>query len=74
MYYEINVTLYGKHFFATAERSITDLDSLKRVYCTLAARFTSKDGFSLSVKLVKISGHSIDTSEWDKMIKGMMNA
>lgn len=32
MYYEINVSLNGKHLFATAERSITDRNTLEKIY------------------------------------------
>ena len=40
MYYEINVSLNGSHFFATHERSINCKDQLKRVYAALAETFT----------------------------------
>lgn len=46
-YFEVNVSLNGKHFFATAPRSLTDLDSAKRVYRELRDRFPAKEGFVL---------------------------
>lgn len=49
MYYEINVSLNGKHFFATAPRSIQNLDTLKTVYSQLLNRFPVTENFALSV-------------------------
>lgn len=39
MYYEINISKNGKHFFATAKRSITTTDKLKTVYDALSTAF-----------------------------------
>jgi hypothetical protein len=60
MYYEINVALKGRHFFATAERSITCEDDLKTVYKALAERFKEEDGFKLSVTKWSKTGQSVD--------------
>lgn len=49
MYYEINVSLNGSHFFATHERSINCKDQLKRVYAALAETFTKEKGYEISV-------------------------
>lgn len=48
MYYEINVALDGKHFFATHPRSITDENQVVAVYEALRERFKPQDGFDIT--------------------------
>ena len=50
MYYEINVALHGKHFFATADRSIQSESKLKDVYKVLKEKFPESEGYQLDVK------------------------
>jgi hypothetical protein len=64
MYYEINVILNGKHFFATAERSITNKDHLCKVYKALKLRFHPADGYSLHVSYNQHSSVSMNESEF----------
>lgn len=49
MFYEINIALNGRHFFATAERSITDRATLKNVYSVLSLKFPKDEGYEISV-------------------------
>ena len=49
MYYEINVSLNGRHFFATAKRSITTDSELKKVYPVIKSKFPEEEGYSISV-------------------------
>lgn len=56
MYYEINVTLNGKHLFATAERSCTNRVALEAVYNELRARFPAAEGFDLRVTQYETRG------------------
>ena len=49
MYYEINVALHGRHYFATAPRSIQDNEKLLQVYGDIRARFPFAEGYTLSV-------------------------
>lgn len=67
MYYEINVSLRGTHFFATAERSITDSIKLLKVYNQIAAKFTKDEGFELSVTKWENRGIVVDMQ---KLING----
>jgi hypothetical protein len=62
MYYEINVSQNGQHFFATAKRSISDPLRLKEVYEALASRFSKEDGFELSITRYEELGRKIDPS------------
>ena len=49
MGYEINVSLNGKHFFATHERSITNKWELQKVLKVFAEKFPSEEGYKISV-------------------------
>ena len=49
MYYEINVSLNGKHLFATAERSIVNTFQLQKVYNLFKEKFPEKDGYKINV-------------------------
>ena len=49
MYYEINVTLNGKHFFATAERSITNRWDLNNKLKIFVDKFPKEEGYEISV-------------------------
>lgn len=49
MHYEINVSLNGKHFFATAERSISSEWKLKEVYKILKEKFPENEGYKIDV-------------------------
>lgn len=55
MYYTINVSLHGTHFFATSDHSITDAVKLLKVYTQLKAKFTKEEGFR------------IDVTRWEKL-------
>lgn len=60
MYYEINVTYNNKHFFATADRSITNKDKLKEVYNTIKEKFPESEGYSVTVSKWETVGRYID--------------
>lgn len=49
MYYEINVSLNGKHLFATAERSIVNTFQLQKVYNLFKEKFPEEDGYKINV-------------------------
>lgn len=49
MYYEINVALNGKHFFATAERSITNPWDLKEKLKVFINKFPESEGYKISI-------------------------
>ena len=48
MNYEINVALNGKHFFATAERSIRDEHHAAVVLVLFQEKFPTADGYSIT--------------------------
>lgn len=57
MHYEINISLNGKHLFATAERSIVSTYQLQKVYNLFKEKFPEEDGYKISV------------TEWNKVGK-----
>lgn len=59
MYYEINVSKNGKHFFATAERSITSFMQAERMYAIFKEKFPESEGYEISV------------TEWNKVGKSV---
>lgn len=63
MYYEINVSLNGKHFFATDKRSITTKRALKEVYTVFKEKFPQEDGYEMLVSYVETKGKYIDMEE-----------
>ena len=63
MYYEINVSLNGRHFFATAERSVTDRHKLKEVYNTFKEKFPEEEGYKITVTYWKKYGEYINMEE-----------
>ena len=60
MYYEINVSKNGKHFFATAKRSITDKDRLKVVHDIFVEKFPKSEGYELSIYYYEGNSIGID--------------
>ena len=59
MYYEINVSLNGKHLFATAERSIDNKRELENVYSLFKEKFPESEGYKLSVTMWEKIGKAI---------------
>lgn len=63
MYYEINVSLNGKHLFATAERSITDFHKAKQMHELFTEKFPEADGYSISVTKLEKVGKFVNMEE-----------
>lgn len=63
MHYEINVSLNGKHFFTTAERSITSEWKLREVYKVFKEKFPEEEGYKIDVTYWSKSGKHINMEE-----------
>ena len=63
MYYEINVDLNGKHFFATTGRSIYNVEELRQVYNVFKEKFPESEGYKISVVKYETIGSVIDEAE-----------
>ena len=60
MYYEINISKNGAHYFATAERSIRTNIKARTVYYELLKRFPATEGYEISVIKWRSSGVPVD--------------
>lgn len=64
-FYEINISLKGQHFFATAERSIQSEEKLKKVYNILKEKFPKQEGYEITITRWEDRGHVIIMDEKD---------
>ena len=48
-YFEINVSLNGLHFFATAERSLTTRSQMQRAFDIFAEKFPISEGYEITI-------------------------
>lgn len=64
MYYEINVALNGRHFFATHERSLTTWNKAKEVWDAFVEKFPRSEGYEVTMTQKVIQGQQIDMSDW----------
>lgn len=69
MYYEVNVALKGKHFFATAPRSITDIDKLKEVFFVLNTKFPESEGYTISVSYASEKHYGVNRFAFANALK-----
>lgn len=60
MWYEINVSINGQHFFATAERSITTRSKARDVARLFLKKFPPAEGYVLSVSERARTGTDLD--------------
>ena len=59
MYYEINVSLNGKHLFATAERSIVSRRQMEETYKLFEEKFPESEGYKINVTRWERTGSPI---------------
>lgn len=69
MYYEINVSHHGKHFFATADRSLISEDHVKRVLPIILEKFPENEGYEVNITLNTVSGRGLTEKELKKILK-----
>lgn len=63
MYYEINVSKDGIHFFATSERSINMQSTLEKILEVFVEKFPESEGYKISVNKYETVGKIIDYKE-----------
>lgn len=63
MYYEINVALNGKHFFATDKRSINNKNKLEEVYKVFKEKFPKEEGYDILVTYYETIGKHINMED-----------
>jgi len=59
MSYEINISKNGKHYFATAERSLTTLGGATKLYNELKEFYPESQGFKISLTKWETKGKEI---------------
>lgn len=64
MYYEINVSFNGIHFFATAPRSIDNDIKLAQVLSLFDRKFPESEGYKIMVELNPEVSQLIDLDEF----------
>lgn len=62
MYYELNVSHSGKHFFATDRRSLTDIDKAMAMFELFKMLFTPTEGYAVSLYRWETLGTIIATT------------
>ena len=60
MYYEITVSVNGKHLFATAERSVVAEWQLKIIYDIFKRKFPVEEGYEISITRWEKTGKFIE--------------
>ena len=59
MSYSFNVSLNGRHFFATDEKSITTKDEAEKMNKVLREKFTADEGYSVSCSQWSKTGQDV---------------
>ncbi len=63
MYIEFNISLNGKHLFATHERSCGDSNSADEVKKILLEKFPESEGYKVSASLNPQRSYGLDLSK-----------
>ena len=63
MPYEINVSLNGKHYFATTERSLSTEAEAKKLVKHFKNIFPKEDGYELFLSRQEHIGHGININD-----------
>ncbi|HDR7263713.1 hypothetical protein [Bacillus sp. CH_203] len=63
MYYEINISKDGKHFFATSERSVDMQSTLESILKVFVEKFPESEGYKINVTNYQTVGKIIDYKE-----------
>lgn len=58
-HYEINVSLNGFHFFATAPRSIIDSEKLEKVAKVMKEKFPESEGYKVTATYWQGTGYDV---------------
>ena len=64
-YFEINVVRNGRHFFATAPRSITTFGEMVEAYEIFKEKFPKSEGYKISATHYATTGKFIDLEDLD---------
>jgi hypothetical protein len=59
MWYEINVSLNGKHLFATDKRSLSSSTEAENLYIIFEQKFPASEGYRITVTKWEMTGNTI---------------
>ena len=59
MYYEINVSQHGQHYFATAKRSIRLESEAEEIFEHFSDLFPAADGYQINVTQYQTTGKKV---------------
>lgn len=65
MYYEINVALNGRHFFATHDRSLNTWNKAMEVWNVFVKKFPRSEGYEVTMTEKKVTGQKIDMTIYE---------
>lgn len=68
MYFEINVSKNGLHFFATNKRSITSYNQALKLYEIFKKKFKEDEGYEIELTKWETIGKIIDVEEIKKKL------
>ncbi len=57
MYYDINISKNGKHYFAIAERSALHKDKARILFNDFIIRYPKNEGFEVTITLCETKGY-----------------
>ncbi len=63
MYFEIVVSLNGKHLFATAEKSVVNTYQLHKIYDIFKEKFPREEGYKITVTTWEKVGRPMNMEE-----------
>ena len=66
MYYELNVSIKGRHLFATNERSLLTKGDTKTLYNLFLEKFPKSEGFGISITHYKNTGTTLTPKQIEK--------
>lgn len=63
MYYEINVALNGRHFFATHQRSLHTESEMKKCLEIFVEKFPESEGYNITIEHCRCVGKLYTVNE-----------
>lgn len=69
MYYEFNISLNGKHFFATAERSVQTIEKVYKLLKVFKEKFPAEEGYKIDVTCWAKTGKPMDLAVMEETME-----
>lgn len=69
MYYEFNISLNGKHLFATAERSAQTMNKVYKLLKVFKEKFPAEEGYKIDVTYWEKTGKPMDLAVMEETME-----